>query len=171
MISIGNGFWLNEEFITNICDISLAKKTLDNLKSKKLEWRIINTSGTRAAKSCIYTNKNILILTPFTASNIQKKFENIISTPALLKCGNGNFVITKNSLLVIPANKNIGGKIYKICSINGHSYDFTQNKGTNSYILTNDFNCFKASMNSNTIVGFGRKIREKSQKNKDYSEE
>lgn len=165
MMSLGNGFWVNHNYITSICSIDEAKHSIKKYKDKGWGYRVISLTGNRPAKSCIYLNNELVLLLPFAVDIIKKRKQEASEVEDLLKCGNGNWVNGNNTLLVLNAKKYASTIILNTCSSIGEIIDFTQGKKTDSLVLTKGFVCYKSPMNANTTAGHGRKLEEKKKNN------
>ena len=165
MFCLNKNCFLNEKHITDICSLDKASISLKRLKDKGCSYKIINLSGVYAASTCIYTSFGILFLTSYSESLVLKKIKENQSDDLLLKCGNGNFISEKNTLLVIDAEKNVCNKMMEFTRQSKKLFDFTQGKKTKSYILTTDYCLYKSPMNPETTSRQGRKIKEKNKKN------
>lgn len=164
MLNAGNGYWINKKYITAICSISDGKRSMKNLKDKGFSWKIISLSGNRANESCIFTQLGVIFTLPFSKETMEKRFQSAEDIEPFLKCGNGNWISGKNTLLVVDSQNYTGNKLWTICKSVGDTIDFTQNKGTKCFVITKDFTCFRSPLNANTTAGHGRKIEEKKKK-------
>lgn len=158
MVNLSNGFWINKQYITKIEDIKVANKQLKTLKNKGFEDRIINLSGTQKSETCIFTKQHFIFLVPLKKQNIENRINNGQDIDNVLKCGNGNWIIGNNVILIFSTKKNISNKILNVCNNIGKVLDFTQGKKTKSGILTKDFICIRSPLNANTTAGHGRVI-------------
>ena len=165
MVSLGNGFWINKKYITKIEDIKDANRYLKMIKNKGFQDRIINLSGIQKSETCIFTKEHFVFLVPFKKENIKKRVINGEDIDQTLKCGNGNWIIGDNVILVLSTKKSIATKVSDVCKEIGLILDFTQGKKAKSYVLTKDFICIRSPLNSNTTAGHGRVV-EKNKKEK-----
>ena len=128
MMSLGNGFWVNQNHITSICTLQEAKHSIKKYKDKGWAYRLLSLTGNRPAKSCVFLGNEMILFLPFSIEVLNKRLEEASEVEELLKCGNGNWVNGQHSLLVVNAKKHACTMLLNTCTSFGSVIDFTQGK-------------------------------------------